>query len=213
MKTSREVYNTWAAHYDQNLATGSVPVSFDGYKDVLTETVLLANVQPGMSVLDLGTGTGNLAALFETLGCDLWGTDFSVNMLAIAHEKLPFLHPVLADLHDPAWPQTLDRRFDRIVSAYVWHEFDLDEKLGLLTNLIDRHLASQGRVVIADISYPDRTSRSLAHADWGRLWSETEYYWAADETIAACHSIGLGCSYRQVSSCAGIFVFEAEEHK
>ncbi|HEY5270346.1 MAG TPA: hypothetical protein VII97_08415, partial [Anaerolineales bacterium] len=74
MKTSREVYNTWAAHYDQNLATGSVPVSFDGYKDVLTETVLLANVQPGMSVLDLGTGTGNLAALFETLGCDLWGT-------------------------------------------------------------------------------------------------------------------------------------------
>ena len=67
--------------------------------------------------------------------------------------------------------------------------------------------------MIADISYPDRTSRSQARADWGRLWSETEYYWAADETIAACHSIGLGCFYRQVSSCAGIFVFGAGEHK
>ena len=213
MKTSKEVYDTWAAHYDQNLEAGSVPISFEGYADVLAETVLQANVQPGMSVLDLGTGTGNLAALFEMLGCDLWGTDFSVNMLAIARAKLPFLHPVLADLHDLAWPQSLNRRFDRIVSAYVLHEFDLDEKLGLLTRLIDRHLVSQGRVVIADISYPDCTARSQARADWGRLWSETEYYWAADETIAACHSIGLGCSYHQVSSCAGIFVFETEEPK
>jgi putative AdoMet-dependent methyltransferase len=213
MKTSKEVYDTWAANYDQNLEAGSVPVSFEGYAEVLAGTVLLADVQPGMSVLDLGTGTGNLAALFETLGCDLWGTDFSVNMLAIAHAKLPFLHPVLADLHDLAWPQTLNRRFDRIVSAYVWHEFDLDEKLGLLRRLIDRHLVSQGRVVIADISYPDVIRRNQARADWGRLWSETEYYWAADETIAACHSIGLGCSYQQVSRCAGVFVFEAGEHK
>ena len=64
-------------------------------------------------------------------------------MLAIAHEKPPSFIRVLADLHDPAWPQTLDRRFDRIVSAYVWHEFDLDENWDPLTNLIDRHLASR----------------------------------------------------------------------
>ena len=64
MKTSKEVYDTWAAHYDQNLATGSVPVSFDGYNDVLTETVPLANVQPGMSVVDLGTGTGKPGGAF-----------------------------------------------------------------------------------------------------------------------------------------------------
>ena len=213
MKTGKELFDAWAANYDQLLDSGAASISFEGYEDVLAETVVQARVVPGMRVLDLGTGTGNLAARFLSAGCDVWGMDFSEGMLAKAREKLPGLHPVLADLRVEAWPQNLMRPYDRIVSAYVLHEFDLDEKLGLLTRLIDRHLVSQGRVVIADISYPDRTARSQARADWGRLWSETEYYWAADETIAACHSIGLGCSYHQVSSCAGIFVFETEEPK
>jgi hypothetical protein len=39
--------------------------------------------------------------------------------------------------------------------------------------------------------------------------SDTEYYWAADETIAACQVIGLDCTYQQVTSCVGIFVIES----
>ena len=161
-----------------------------------------------MSVLDLGTGTGNLAAPFVNAGCDVWGMDFSENMLAKAQEKLPSLHLVLADLRDEAWLQNLTRRFDRIVSAYVWHDFDLAYKIRLLKRLTDEYLASQGLVVVADIAYPDQMARTQAAAYWGRLWNEAEHYWAADETIEACKAIGLGCTYQQVSSCAGVFVFE-----
>ena len=209
MKTSKELYDAWSVHYDENLKAGRMPVSFEGYANVLAEAVLQAEVVAGMSVLDLGTGTGNLAALFATLGCDIWGLDFSEDMLAKAHAKLPFLHPVLADLGDETWSHNLDRRFDRIVSAYVWHEFDLQDKLRRLKRLTDCCLASQGRVVIADIAYPDQTARIQAAADWGSLWSAADHYWAADETIAACQAIGLGCTYQQVSSCAGVFRFEA----
>lgn len=208
MKTGSELYNDWADHYDQNLAAGTAPVSFEGYEDVLTETVLQARVIPGMSVLDLGTGTGNLAAWFITAGCDVWGVDYSENMLEKAREKLPSLHTVLADLYDETWPEILSRRFDRIVSAYAWHDFDLAQKMELLKRLTRQYLAQGGRVVIADIAYPDQTARANAQAYWGSLWSETEYYWAGDETISACKSNGLTCTYRQVSSHAGVFVIE-----
>jgi hypothetical protein len=80
--------------------------------------------------------------------------------------------------------------------------------MGLLKRLTEQYLASQGRVVVADIAYPDQTARTQAGAYWGRLWSEAEHYWAADETIVACKAIGLSCTYQQVSSCAGVFVIE-----
>jgi putative AdoMet-dependent methyltransferase len=208
MKTGKELFDAWADNYDQLLDGGNASISFEGYEDVLAETVIQAQVVPGMRVLDLGTGTGNLAARFLSAGCDVWGMDFSEGMLAKAREKLPGLHPVLADLRDETWPQDLLRQYDRIVSAYVWHDFDLEYKLGLLKRLTGHYLAGQGRVVIADIAYPDQAARRQARAQWGRLWSEAEHYWAADETIAACKASGLSCAYQQVSSCAGIFVIE-----
>jgi putative AdoMet-dependent methyltransferase len=208
MKTGKELFNTWAANYDQSLAAGTAPISFEGYEDVLAETVVLAKVAPGMSVLDLGTGTGNLAACFVMVGCEVWGMDFSENMLAKAQEKLSSLHPILADLRDETWPQSLTRRFDRIVSAYVLHDFNLTYKMELLRRLTEQYLASQGRMVIADIAYPNQTARTQAGVYWGRLWSEAEHYWVADQTIVACKAIGLSCTYQQISSCAGVFVIE-----
>ncbi|MGD0750579.1 MAG: class I SAM-dependent methyltransferase [Anaerolineales bacterium] len=213
MKTGKELFNAWAANYDQLLDGGNASISFEGYQDVLAETVIQARVVPGMRVLDLGTGTGNLAARFVSAGCDVWGMDYSENMLAKAREKLPSLQPVLADLRDETWPQSLMRHYDRIVSAYVWHDFDLDAKMGLLKRLIGNYMASRGRVVIADIAYPDRMARTQARAYWGSLWSEAEYYWAGDETIAACKAIGLACTYQQVSSCAGVFVIETAQQR
>jgi len=208
MKTGKELFNAWAANYDQLLDAGKASISFEGYENVLTETVIQAHTVSGMSVLDLGTGTGNLAERFLAVGCDVWGMDFSENMLEKAREKLPALHSVQADLRDEIWPDSLTRRFDCIVSAYVWHDFDLGTKMGLLARLTGEYLTRQGRVVIADIAYPDQIARTQAQAYWGSLWSEAEHYWAADETIAACKAIGLDCTYQQVSSCAGVFVIK-----
>ena len=162
-----------------------------------------------MRVLDLGTGTGNLASRFLDAGCEVWGMDFSAQMLAQARAKLPQLRTVQADLSADEWPRALNQLFDRIVSSYVLHDLHPAHRVQLLARLIGDHLVDGGRIVIADIAYPDQAARAQAQAHWGRLWGEDEHYWAADETIAACRTIGASCTYYQASSCAGVFVISA----
>ena len=95
--------------------------------------------------------------------------------------------------------------FDRIVSTYVLHEFDLATKVGLLERLVRHQLTAQGRIVVGDISFVSMEALQQAGADH---WDEEEHYWAADETIAACRRVGLRATYKQVSSCGGVFAFE-----
>jgi putative AdoMet-dependent methyltransferase len=81
------LFDGWAQHYDRSVqADGDFP--FDGYERVLDEVARAARAQPGMAILDLGIGTGNLAARFVSLGCDVWGIDFSAKMLAKVRAKL-----------------------------------------------------------------------------------------------------------------------------
>ena len=53
----REGYDRWAETYDVDVAT-STEFPLAGYEQVLAEVLSQADVRPGMSVLDLGTGTG-----------------------------------------------------------------------------------------------------------------------------------------------------------
>jgi putative AdoMet-dependent methyltransferase len=201
-----QLFDNWAARYDALLQDGGrFPLT--GYEQVLDEVVRAAGARAGMKVLDLGVGTGNLSARFAAQGCDLWGIDFSREMLAKARDKLPQATLAQADLLGD-WPPEVDQRFDRIVSAYVLHEFDLSAKLDLLQRLAKRHLEAEARIVVGDVSFATREIRDQAHTKWDGQWDEDEYYWAADEAAAACEGAGLQVSYKQISSCGGVFVFE-----
>ena len=198
----REEFDNWAATYDTSVAVNQFP--FHGYREVLTSTFALAEAQPGMSVLDLGTGTGNLAVRFARHGCDLWCTDFSEPMLFRARLKLPDAHLCLHDLHDDL-PAELNRPFDRIVSAYVFHHFEMAEKVHILGSLLP-HLSPGGRMVIGDIAFRDQATLEMVKSEVGEKWDE-EFYWLADEALADLSKAGLQANYRQISSYAGIFVF------
>lgn len=201
-----QIFDDWANRYDQSLA-GNQDFPFNGYEQVLDEITRLASAKSGMQVLDLGIGTGNLAQRFDRLGCELWGMDFSGEMLALTQEKLPRAALVRGDLLG-GWPEELNRRFDRIVSAYVLHEFALPDKVRLLQRLATSHLTAGGCLVIGDVAFPTAMVREQAHQKWAGVWDEEEHYWAADETAAACQDAGLRLAYQQVSSCGGVFVFE-----
>lgn len=197
-------FDRWAGTYDQDvLDETSFP--FIGYQQVLAAVVRLAQAHPGMRLLDLGTGTGNLAAPFAALGCEVWATDFSAEMLSLARRKLPAVHFFLADLR-LGWPPELEGPFDRIVSAYVFHHFDLVQKVSLCAALA-RHLAPQGRLVIADIAFPDQAALDTVRRHLGAAWEE-EFYWVADESLAVLRQAGLKADFEQISSCAGVLVVE-----
>lgn len=199
---SASEFNDWAETYDASVAIDQFP--FHGYQDVMARIVTLAEPHLGLSVLDLGAGTGNLASRFASPGCELWCTDFSAPMLDKARQKLPTAHFVLHDLRND-WPIGLNRQFDRIISAYVFHHFELDEKVRILGELF-HHLAPGGRIIIGDIAFPDAAARDKIRFASGDEW-EDEYYWLADDAIPAVESLGYNVEYNQVSVCAGVFVF------
>jgi putative AdoMet-dependent methyltransferase len=124
-------------------------------------------------------------------------------MLVKAREKLPGAHFVPHDLRQP-WPDELDRRFDRIVSAYVFHHFDTAEKTHLCRLLVSQHMATRGRLVIGDISFANEMTMQVFARSVGELW-EQELYWLADDCIPALQAAGLIVAYTQVSACAGVY--------
>src|SRR2546423_9038128 len=89
------------------LEEGQVQAMFDriaGFYDLLTSVMTaglhhrwraraadLAAVGPGSRVLDVATGTGDLAIELARRGCEVVGSDFSEEMLARARTKAPQL--------------------------------------------------------------------------------------------------------------------------
>lgn len=201
-----KLFDAWARRYDDAVVANDGAFPFAGYERVLDEVAAAADVTPNMRVLDLGIGTGNLAARFAERGCEVWGVDFSADMLARARAKVPGAVLVQANLLGE-WPAELRGPFDRVVAAYVFHEFDLAVKMKLLQRIISHSLAENGLILVADIAFPSVAERAEAHRRWADLWDDDEHYWAADEAIAACESLGVCAAFRRVSMCAGVFAF------
>ncbi len=196
-------FDDWAATYDYSVSIDQFP--FYGYGQVIARIVALAQARPGLAVLDLGTGTGNLALPFAQAGCSLWCCDFSEPMLARARAKLPDAHFAWHDLRTPL-PAGFDRPFNRIVSAYVFHHFALEEKVRILGALLP-NLAPGGVFILGDVAFRDRAALEQVKASQGDAW-EDEFYWLADETLPALEACGLRVQYQQVSVCAGVFRIE-----
>jgi len=199
-------FDEWAETYDQSVLEPA-PFPFDGYQQVLETLLQRAAPRAGQTVLDLGTGTGNLALLFAQRGCRLTCTDFSEAMLAKARPKLPGAVFLQHDARQKL-PPALHQPFDHVVSAYVFHHFDLDQKIQICADLVHNHLAPGGSLLIGDISFPGRAAQEAFRQSISN-WEE-EFYWLADESLPALESAGvMTIGYLQVSPCAGVYHLRA----
>ena len=191
-------FDQWAASYDADVGD-STEFPFGGYDRVLGRVVELAAVAPGMEVLELGPGTGNLTARLVAAGASVWALDFSAAMLARARAKVPAAHFAKAGLMD-AYPPEFHRPFGCVVATYTFHELPATDKLTLLRRLLAEHLAPDGRIVIGDIGFPDAAARETAKQRAGGAWDE-EYYWLAGETADMLAAMHLGHTWEQISTC------------
>lgn len=201
-----DLFDDWAPQYDAAVeAEEEFP--FAGYEQILEAIVREASAETGMDVLDLGTGTGNLAQRFVALHCNVFGADFSPRMLDEARYKVPDAHFVQADLL-AALPAELDQRYHRIVSSYLFHEWSMEQKIAVLQRLAHKHLQPEGIIVIGDIAFRSDAAREEGQRRWSTRWDESEHYWAADEAIIELLDVDLDANYRQISSCGGVFTIE-----
>lgn len=114
----------------------------------------LLGAQTGERVLDLGSGTGDLAFAVAEAGATVVAADLSHGMLAVLRRRArdetagSRVGPVVANVHALPLP---DRSVDRIVSGFtVRNVADLAGAFGELR----RVLRPGGRLVVLELSHP-----------------------------------------------------------
>jgi putative AdoMet-dependent methyltransferase len=206
----QKLFDEWAKSYDQDLEDReSFP--FIGYDSVLALMIKMADVRVTHTVLDLGIGTGSLARRLPLPDRQIWGVDFSRSMLDKAQEVLPNAHLIQADLAGHDWVKEIQQPFDRILSAYTFHEFPDEAKIKLIIDLVVNNLALDGLIVIGDISFMNRAAFEWAHEYFADLWDEEEYYWCAEPLTGALGKAGFSVQYIQVSRCSGVYRVQLSE--
>src|SRR3954470_16965998 len=115
---------------------------------------------PGPRVLDVATGTGDLAIELAARGCEVVGSDFSEGMLERARTKAPELRWEQGDAL--ALPYDAGG-FDAATVGFGARNFsDLDRGLSEMARVV----RPGGRVVVLEITTPTRPPLSTFYRGW-----------------------------------------------
>jgi demethylmenaquinone methyltransferase/2-methoxy-6-polyprenyl-1,4-benzoquinol methylase len=141
----------------------------------------LAAVGPGSRVLDVATGTGDLAielAARVAPGGEVVGSDFSENMLELARAKAPGIAFEQGNALDLPYD---DDRFDAATVGFGARNFsDLEKGLAEMARVV----RPGGRVVVLEITTPTKPPLSTFYGVWfdrvvpvlGRLGGDSDAY-------------------------------------
>jgi putative AdoMet-dependent methyltransferase len=166
MPKYKKTFSRWASTYDEEVSKASSTADwmFGGYDRVLDTVVV--RCEPGKnnyaSVLDIGVGTGNLAARFSRRGMQVVGIDPSPEMREICAQKFPAVKVMAGDFLK--YPRALSPS-DLVVSAYAFHHLTEKEKAKSVPRL-KKLLKPHGRLVLADFMFKnalerERTAQSI----------------------------------------------------
>ncbi len=154
-------FNEWAKSYDDDVykAAQNDDWMFGDYDRVLDKIVDYSDLASHKysNVLDIGIGTGNLAARFLERGLKVIGIDPSNEMRKICQQKLPDVSVLNGDfLTIPLETNSVDL----IVSAYAFHHLSGEQKEKAILEM-KRLLTLPGRIVIADLMFQNASQEKL----------------------------------------------------
>lgn len=134
-----DAYRRWASWYDRLFEPMNAGLRKLGLK--------LYPPRKGMSVLDVGCGTGIHLEYYQKAGCEVYGIDPSEAMLEAAHDRLgedaDFHHGSATEMPYP------DGKFDLATCMLALHEMDPDIRSAVVEEM-KRVIKSEGRILWID---------------------------------------------------------------
>lgn len=201
------LFDRWSQEYSNCVTDEEFP--FIDFKSHLHYVATHCAISEKTTVLELGIGTGLLAMLYANNAKETVGLDFSVQMLELCKQNLPEIKILKADV-TKEFESLRGTKFDRIVSNYLFHEFDDVTKNEIIKRCFDKHINDSGFMVIGDISFADLASLESIRQKCTRLWDDDEFYWNAEKQTKALRELGFFVLYEQTAPCSGVYIISRQ---
>lgn len=140
---TRRFFDRWSPLYD----LFAKPIGF-----AYARAVRAAGARPGARILDLCTGTGEVAIRCSRAGADVTAVDMTASMLGRAREKAGDL-PIRFALMDARSLAFEDHSFDAVILSFALHDMPRRARTEVLR---EAARVSRGRVVVLDYDPPRR---------------------------------------------------------
>ena len=194
----------WLDNYDERMRS----VERLHYDETLSEIVQKSMPRAADLVLDIGTGTGNLAVKFLEKGCQVIGLDPSTKLLRIAEKKVekwgeqfdiricenPFLEIPF-----------FDNTFDVVASTYSIHHITDDAKRLAIVEM-KRVMKPDGKIVIGDVMFTDSEDKARALSEYSDM--EDEYQPTLDTFLDMFSDEGFIAEAEQMADTVWIVLAE-----
>lgn len=167
---TRQLFDEWAQSYDADLVNESGILL--GYKASLSAISGVLPPAAGKKVLDIGIGSGAVAALFAQQGAQISGVDISQKMLDICRAQYPNF-----DLHVGTFTDipAADQTFDYVVSGFAFHETPLANRADACVQMA-RVLKENGYLCLLDIMFASPAATQEAQQRIADYWDDSEDY-------------------------------------
>lgn len=156
---------------DTARATGYVDCFAAASDQAIPRLISAVAPTPGMRVLDLCCGQGNVSEALAAAGCEVVGADFSPAMLSFAKQRAPEVTFVEADAQELPFP---DSHFDAVVSNLgICHVPDQPKALAEVARVLRTH----GRFAMSVWCGPESSSA------FELLYGAVKAHGSADVTV------------------------------
>lgn len=212
MTNFNDLFDQWAPHYDETVygSNHEYEEVFLNYQEILKKIATEAVTKVGNTVLEIGTGTGNLARELLAQGGRVIGIEPSEKMRQLTRRKLPELE--LYEGHFLSLPPI--GPFDAIVSSYALHHLTLEEKQQAIPYLL-QFLKPGGKMIIADTMFtsPEVKKELLHRAEAQQAFNllndlKSEYYELLEDYLAILEDHHL--TYTKVQMNPYVWVVSAQ---
>ncbi|WP_296114897.1 class I SAM-dependent methyltransferase [uncultured Anaerococcus sp.] len=194
-------FDLWADGYDESvgLSDEDNTYPFAGYKDVLNAIYKEVLESEAKKILDIGFGTGTLTSQLYEKELEVYGQDFSEEMIKIAKEKMPKAKLFAGDFTKGLVDFLRENKYDAIIATYSLHHLTDEEKIPFIKSLISL-LNPGGKILIGDVAFENRYALEECKEKSQNYWDDEEFYFVYDELRGDFS----GLSFEKYSFCAGV---------